>query len=214
MICVSLKEHDPARLCALLDRNRFAEVRLDGLEATLEGVAGIFARPQTLVATLRPDGRDDAARALILAVAVAAGAAYVDVELESGEGLKSAVISAARRAGCRVIVSHHDEGGTPSRDRLEEIVGECFAAGADVAKVACRVASGAEVARLVGLLDGGRPVVPIGMGPLGGVARAAALLLGAPFVYASAGPGLKTADGQPAADALRAAVEEVRRAVG
>lgn len=199
MICVSLDEPDPRRLPGLLDGLELAEVRLDALTEIPRDLTPIFDRPTATVATMRPGRHDDELRSATLVAAIAAGATYVDVELDAPGELRARVLAAAHARGCRAIVSHHDHRRTPSRRELSRITAACFAAGADIAKVACLARTMAEAARLLGLLDDPRPVIPIGMGPAGRATRVVAPLLGAPFTYAAAAPGRETAPGQYAA---------------
>lgn len=174
----------------------FSEIRLDALVDPGASVRDLFGRPGIRIATCRSGGPDDPRKAAMLLDAVEAGAAFVDIELDLRAALKNELLGAARAADCLVIISHHDFKRTPSRAELDALVGRCFEAGADVAKLACSVNSPSDCARLVGLLDDARDVVVAGMGPLGPRARVAALLAGAPFVYASLTKGRETAPGQ------------------
>jgi 3-dehydroquinate dehydratase I len=210
MICVSIAEPTVETALEALEGIDFAEIRIDRMSIGEEGIMTIFASGHRLVATCRPGNVPEAARKRLLLAAVEAGAAYVDVEIESEEGFRAAVVGAAKLAGCRVIVSHHDFAKTPSRGELREIVDRCFEAGADVAKIACRVGSDGDNARLLGLLDDARPVVVMGLGTLGAKTRFMAPLLGAPFVYASRGRGLETAEGQIEHRKLDALIQTLR----
>jgi len=78
-----------------------------------------------------------------------------------------------------------------------QIVALCFESGGDIAKIACKVNSERDNARLLGLLDSGRDVIVIGMGEKGRITRIVAPLLGSPFTYAAPARGRETADGQP-----------------
>jgi 3-dehydroquinate dehydratase I len=213
MICLSVGE-TTARLCRQrLKGIRFAEVRLDKLEEDpLAAVPAIFAARAKLIATCRPGRIAEPARKAVLFAAIRAGAAFVDVEVESLPGIGRAVVREAHRQGSSVIVSFHDEKGTPPRAALERIVRRAFAGGADVAKVACRARSARENARLLGLLDSARPVVVIGMGAEGKPSRLFAPFLGSPFTFASAASGRETAPGQIPIRALERAVRAIRDA--
>jgi 3-dehydroquinate dehydratase I len=212
VICTSLMESSIPALREALDGCAFAEIRLDALRADEAQIAALFASGKKLIATMRPGRHSDEERAAALGAAIRAGAAYVDVELDAREELRRRVIGAARGKGCRVIVSHHDERGTPPRGELLRIAARCFEAGADVAKIACRADEPTAAARLVGLLGDAADVLPVGMGAFGLRARIAALALGAPFMYAARAEGLATADGQPTAARLAAVLEEVQNA--
>lgn len=211
MICVSLRETSPEAVLAALSGLKFAEVRLDGFLSTPDDAARIFSSHPNLVATMRPGARPEPERVEVLSAAIAAGAAYVDLELDSPSASQAVLREAAARNGCRVIVSHHDHLGTPPRPDLEAIREACFASGADLSKIACRIAAPRDCARLLGLLDFPRPVVAVGMGPLGRITRVAAVLLGAPFTFASRAEGLETAEGQLPLEELARLIGEISR---
>lgn len=210
MICVSVGERSAARCLEVLDGLRFAEVRLDLVRDAAQHVEALFAGPGKRIATCRPGRLSGAERAELLERAIAAGADYVDVELEAPLAHRRRVLRAARRAGCEVIVSFHDFEGTPARAGLERTMHRCFAAGADIAKIACTVSNPGDSARLLGLLEGGRPMVVVGMGPRGRLVRLAAPLLGSLFTYAAPDSGRPTAPGQLRAAATAAALEQLR----
>lgn len=214
MICVCISEKDKTRLIERLAGVELAEVRLEALSPTEGDVKEIFAQPATLIATMRPGSHSDEERLKILAAAIEAGAAYVDIELDAPTIVREGVLAAARKSGCEVIVSHHDFERTPDLESLRKIVDECFAVGADIAKVACLANSRADAARILCLLDGEKPVIPIGMGKLGRITRVAAPLLGSPIAYASQGEGRGTAEGQIEVRTLRTILAEIENARG
>jgi len=169
---------------------------MDMMKLTLEEISRLFSGNRTLIAACRPGGRSDEERKRFLMRAIASGAAFVDVEIESETTYREEIVAEARSHGCRVIVSHHDYERTPGRSALEACVSACFEAGADIAKIACMVSSDRENARLLALLDTHRKIVVVGMGEKGRVTRILAPLLGSPFTYASLSQGKETADGQ------------------
>jgi len=204
MICVSLAEKSTEKILAFLPAYPFAEVRLDAVDdLNAAGIQDIFSRHRRLIATLRPGRISEQERIDLLAAAVSAGAAYVDIEIETDPDGMNKIASTARAHDCRVIVSFHDESGTPSRFFLEEIRRRGFAAGADLVKIACLSRGPADNARLLSLLDDPRPTVVIGLGTAGRITRLIAPLLGSPFTYASPEAGKETAPGQIGADSIR-----------
>ncbi len=197
MICVSLREPDHRGFAAGLAGLELAEIRLDGAALSSDETKDLFARPLKLIATYRPTGKaSPEVRRERLALAIRSGAGYVDLELDSPPGYREELLPIARERGCRIIISHHDERGTPGRPALERIVEQCFAAGADIAKIACRVNAPDDAASLLSLYGKFHPLIALGMGPLGAVTRIAAPFLGAPFTYASITSDRPTADGQ------------------
>jgi 3-dehydroquinate dehydratase I len=206
MICVSIAEPTREKCLEALAGIEFAEIRLDRMTVGEEDVRAIFSSGPRLIATCRPGGLRDQDRLALLRTAIEAKAAYVDVEIEASKDFRKAVLEAAAGAGCRVIVSYHDFVRTPLRPELADIIDRAFAAGADLAKIACLAESERDNARLLGLLDDRRPLAVMGLGRLGAKTRVLASLLGAVFVYASAGEGRETAAGQIPATRLAALI--------
>jgi len=196
MICVSLAEPTPESCLAALKGLPFAEIRIDRMRADDEGVRRIFSSHPNLIATCRPGRFSDARRLALLRAAVSAGAAFVDIEVGARESYKGTLLLEARRTRCRVIVSHHDLERTPPREALEDLVDRCFTSGADIAKIACRVRSSKDNARLLGLLDDDRALVVVGLGRKGRMTRIAGPLAGSLFSFASRAKGRETAGGQ------------------
>ncbi len=209
MICVSLAESNPERCLEALRGLPFAEIRIDRMRTDEEGVARIFSGHPRLIATCRPGRLSEGRRLRLLGAAVAAGAAYIDIEVDAGAAYRRGLARMARSAGCDVIVSYHDFSGTPPRGELEGIVDRCFASGADIAKIACRVRSRRDNARLLGLLDDDRAMVVVGLGKKGAMTRVAGPLAGSLFTFASLARGKETAGGQIPHDALGGLIRTV-----
>jgi len=214
MICVSLAEAGLAECLAALEGLALAEIRLDRMEdLSLDDVALLFSSHRKLIATCRPGGLPDDARKERLLAAVAAGAAYVDVEMESEEPYREEIIAKARESGCEVIISFHDHEKTPDRKTLSAMVEDSFLKGADIVKIACFVRSERDSARLLGLLDDARKIVVIGMGEKGRITRVVAPFLGSPFTFASLAEGRQTAEGQIDKATLEGLMETLRQQV-
>lgn len=209
MLCVSVRESDPHHLVAQLALHELAEVRLDAAAFDESDVELVFGSHPRLIATMRPGTASDTDRARLLVAAVRSGAAYVDVELDAPAVVSEPVVAAALEQGCKIIVSHHDPGGTPGSADLNRLVAACRAAGADIVKIACLVTEPGDNARLLGLYAEHEDLIVIGMGPLGRITRLAAPLLGAPFTYVSAGPQKETAPGQMDIEQVRRLLAEL-----
>jgi 3-dehydroquinate dehydratase type I len=209
MICLCIGKPSVALCQELLPGVELAEIRLDGAELSPHEIQRIFTLHANLIATFRPNAGDEAPekRKMALLTAVEAGAAYVDIEIEAGTLYKKEIMQTARQQECQVILSYHNHENTPSKKQLETIIEQCFSQGADIAKIACRVHSEADSARILSLYDypgqfhHGK-ITAIGMGEKGKITRLAALLLGAPFTYASQSTGRETAPGQLDKDTL------------
>jgi len=196
MICVSLAETTVEKCIDSLRGIDFAEIRLDKMQVEIEDINKIFSYHPKLIATCRAGTMDDDMRITMLKSAIEAGAAFVDIEVESNAQFRNAILEKARSSGCRVIVSYHNFEKTPKKSNLEHIISQCFESGADVAKIACMVHSEKDNALLLGLLNEERPLVVVGLGEKGKICRIAAPFLGSPFTYASLSKGKETAEGQ------------------
>lgn len=213
MICVSLAEDSVASCMSALKRLDCAEIRIDVIRPTLDEVRSLFSQPKTLIATCRAGAHPDKDRKKLLIAAIEAGAAFVDVEIESERNYREEIIAKAKAYNCRVIVSFHDHAGTPGRHVLDRIVDSCFEAGADIAKIACTVRLPEESARLLGLLDDSRKIVVIGMGDEGRITRIATPFLGSPLTFASLAKGKETAEGQIDNETLATLVAQLRKVI-
>ncbi len=206
MICRSMAPVSVKDALDLIGEHSLVEVRLEGIkDITDKGIKDIFNRPAKIVATCRPvidNERTETERLNLLKKAVDAGAAYVDIEIESHVSFQEELSAYAKKCGCTVIVSYHNYTETPDSEILHNIVDNCFKKGADIAKLACMANSKKDAVRVLALLDSDRPIIPIAMGKPGAVTRAAAPLLGAPFTYAPFQKGMETAPGQLSPDTL------------
>ena len=196
MICVSLTEKSVPDCLKALENIPFAEIRLDRMALNPIDIERIFSVHPQLIATCRPGSLEKEIRHKFLTLAVQAGAAYVDIELEADETFKNSIFEAARKRGCRTIISYHNFEKTPGKPELENIVTRGFDSGADLVKIACKVNGEKDNVRLLSLLEEDRPLVVVGLGPKGRLTRYVAPLLGSPFTYASLSPGKETAEGQ------------------
>ncbi len=196
MICVSIAENTVERCLSSLEGIDFAEIRLDALKTDRAGVQSVFSRHRRLIATCRPREKSEEERKTLLITAIEAGAAYVDIEVESNDGYRKTIVRKAISNRCCVIMSYHNYQKTPSMEKLKQYVNLCFDSGAEIAKIACTSHSPRENARLLGLLQEDRPVIPVGMGKKGAITRIVAPFLGSPFTYASRALGRETAPGQ------------------
>ncbi|MGB8953376.1 MAG: type I 3-dehydroquinate dehydratase [Candidatus Aminicenantales bacterium] len=200
MICVSLGISDFSECRRILKNLDWAEIRLDQARFSREQVRKIFALPKNLIATCRPGSHSEAERKQYLLDAVHAGARYVDLEIESLPAFKSAIIKDARLKGCRIILSYHNFQNTPSERVLAGKVRKCFRSGADIAKIVCKVNSNFDTVKILSLYGNeyakqGK-ILALGLGKKGKITRVAAVLLGAPFTFASLKKGYETAEGQ------------------
>jgi len=206
-VCHSIGNCSAEKCISLIKGLPFAEVRIDLLSGRIgaKEVRRIFSSHGNLVATCRPGRRSQKECAELLLGAISAGAAYVDIEVDAPAALRKKVAAKAKKAGCAVIVSFHDYEKTPALPLLKARVSKCFAAGAGIAKIACKANSDGDCARLLSLLDGKRNLAVVGMGGKGKRVRVAAPLLGSAIAYVSPSGRRGTADGQMTAAELEKA---------
>ncbi len=215
MICVSIAEPTLEECLTALADIPFAEIRMDMMRPlSARDVSALFSSHNRLIATYRPGKAADQERERLLGAAIDGGAAYVDVEVDSAEAFREAIVARAQKAGCTVICSFHDYAKTPGREELLSRIEECHRSGGRIAKIACMVLSDRDNARLLGLLDSEGRVVVVGMGEKGRITRVLAPLLGSPFTFASLASGRETAEGQMDHDTVLRLMEQVRRATG
>ncbi len=146
---------------------------------------------------------DDPERASFLGAA-ASICSMVDIELRSHH--LSMVVKAARKAGCAVVVSHHNFQRTPPRAMLRRFIQRAAAAGADIVKVAVMVRSTKDHSTLVDLMleHHRHPLCVLGMGAAGLPLRVYLSAIGSLLAYATLDK--PTAPGQPTVADLRAAL--------
>ncbi len=200
--CVSAGETTVKRCRELLRRARFAEVRLDFIEdITPVAVRLLFSPGKERIATCRAGRFSDAERLALLSRAVEAGAAYLDLDLDSDLKRGSTLFSRrllpfAEKRGCRLVASRHFFEKMPSDRVLFSTVRRLAAFDPVFIKVAAHAETEEETARLLALMALDERVVPVPMGEWGPAGRVASLLLGAPFTYVSPEGGRATAPGQ------------------
>ena len=211
MICISLADISFEECFDAVGHVEFAEIRFDLLNLSDDQINKLFSANSNLIATCRPGRYDEETRKAILLRAIEAGAAYVDVEMESDDGLKEEIVKAARAKGCRIIISYHNFEKTPKRAELDYILRWCEEFTPDIVKVACMVRQEQDNARLLGLLDTNRPMIVIGMGEKGKLTRAVSPILGSFCTFAAYTSDKATAPGQLFKDDLEALITRLMK---
>lgn len=190
------------------------ELRLDHFAEDLDPLRRAIPRlkaPLILTARHPAEGGQNAlstARRRDLFAEFLPAAAFLDVELRSARTLAD-IISRAREAGVKVILSAHDFRGTPSSKRLCKIVHDAANLGADICKIATRADAPASLGRLLDLFSAPAkaPLAVMAMGRFGKVSRLLLAQAGSVLNY-----GYLTAanaSGQWPAARLRALLEEL-----
>lgn len=165
------------------------EVRLDCLaaqERRLDGLLGAVRLPLLLTARHPLEGGAGhltSARRRGLLEAFLPFASLLDVESRS-VGVFAGVLETARKKRLEIVLSSHNFTQTPGLPALARIQREALQHGADICKIAVRLRSGADLARLLLCQTGAkRPLATMGMGPLGKVSRLLLPLAGSCLVY-------------------------------
>ncbi|MBN2813165.1 MAG: type I 3-dehydroquinate dehydratase [Bacteroidales bacterium] len=211
MICASISEKDLYKCLELIDKVDMAEVRIDLTGFSNDEIRNVFSRRKKLIATCRPGKIKDHERVEMLKVAIASGATYVDIEYEASPEYKDDLVTFAHSHQCDVIISYHNYDKTPELEELEHIVQQCYAQGADVAKIATHINVNRDNSKLLSLYKAPGRLVAIGMGDLGRISRIVAPFLGAEFTYASVTDADATAPGQINYERLNQFILEIQQ---
>ncbi|MBR1575013.1 MAG: 3-phosphoshikimate 1-carboxyvinyltransferase [Bacteroidales bacterium] len=206
MICISIQGKNLDEIFDILDRPEveMAEIRLDRCPLFDEDIESLFSLTDVpLIATCRISSASSgplvAAEAeRRLAVAIEAGAHFVDLEIEAPPQLGKRLSRLCRDRGTTLIRSFHDFEGTPSREELLEMVDRCRRFGGEVIKIVTTARSEEDVQVVRSLyweVEEGR-LVAFCMGARGRQSRLQCLAWGAPYTYASLAAGEEAADGQ------------------
>ncbi len=211
MICSALANIPFTACLQAVKTLNFAEIRIDLLDLSEAELTTLFSTNSNLIATCRPGKYNDDERKVFLLRSIDAGAAYVDVEVETGDAFKQEVLAAAKAKYCQTIISYHDFEKTPPRAELDHIVTWCSEFKPDVIKIACMINSARDNARLIGLLDTDKRMLVVGMGEQGKITRVVAPLLGSICTFASYATDKATAPGQLFKDDLESRITDLQQ---
>jgi len=224
-LCVSIAGATTAEALALAKKSETVadviEIRLDSMQhPEITPFLEELAKP--VLFTNRPlwEGGacqdEEAKRIDLLIAAAAAGAAYVDIELNSPPELQTQLIAAAREKNCQTIVSWHDFKCTASTQALLTIFQRQYRSGAAIGKIVTTARSFQDVLRVLALQDEaaetGFPLIAFCMGKTGMISRVASTDLGGYMTYAAPDNGPLTAPGQLPASSIRRIFMELSHA--
>jgi 3-dehydroquinate dehydratase-1 len=137
-------------------------------------------------------------------------AKYVDVELRSA-GSHRAVLDGANRSGVSTIISFHDLEHTPQLGSLRAKAKRAAKLGARIFKVATRIDSPTQLARMIEFVSTAPPTLSIsamGIGKLGPVSRLALAQCGSRLIYTSL--GRPRVEGQLGLNQFRSALRHLK----
>lgn len=203
MICVSISEPDFEKCLNLTRQFDLCEIRLDLCRFDHKQIEQLFGSHKKLLATFRPGVVSEQERMDAMKTAIKAGAAFVDIEIETDLPFKKTMIDFAKQHQCASIISYHNYDLTPPASTLENIIEEGFSCGAKIVKIASLVKTTQDNAALMSVYSGDRRLVVFGMGEKGMITRIAAPLMGAEFTFAAPDEKNATAPGQLSYKKLR-----------
>ncbi len=211
MICVAISDKNIGHCLSALKRIEMAEIRLDLTEFNDKEIKKIFSLPKKLIATFRPDKYSDDERIKKLKMAIKAGAKYVDLEYESKEEYRKELINFAHHNNCDVIISYHNFSKTPDIKKLTRILEECFAFGADIAKIVTTARTNLDNSKILSLYNYPGRIIAFCMGNLGKLTRVIVPFMGAEFTFAAMDEGKATAPGQIKYSDMKSVIDNLEK---
>ncbi len=206
------------RICAVIVNNDFEavkrvesfadllEVRIDLIGNGWQELANQLEKPWIACNRSADEGGNwlgsESKRREELLNATELGAGIIDIELVTGN-LKEIVQLIKKKAKC--LLSFHDFRGTPSLNKMREIIKKQLEVGADICKVvttAQKFEDNLTALQLIAEFPETK-IVSFAMGPLGSTSRILCPLVGGDFTYASIEEGKESAVGQITARELR-----------
>ena len=193
------------------------EIRLDVMDSfDLKQI--VRAAPKPVIVTYRSKreggngSADYGSRVRYLMNAIEAGADFVDVEYRLPLEFRHELFQA--QGSSKLIVSAHLLNGTPSRKKLEDLLGKMAATGADILKIITRARATEDNLRVLALIpfaqNLGIEIIAFAMGPLGRISRIASPLMGGYLTFASLERGQESASGQIPAKEMKKIMELLR----
>ena len=208
-ICVSIAEKNVDDTITAAQQSMAGadviEIRLDAMDRP-EIVPVMVAVDKPLLFTCRPAWEggmyegEEQTRIELLVEAARGGAAFIDLEAAAGIEHREALLTVCRRAGCMLILSHHEFKITPDKERLDRILEVQIYSGADIGKIVTTANETDDVVRMMALQveasQRGFPLSAFCMGEIGRISRVATLPLGGFMTYTAANETRVTAPGQ------------------
>lgn len=182
-----------------------AEIRLDLTNLGREETVNLFRSKKDLMATCRTYdlSHNESAKRLTWAILgtrtkKSTGARYLDLDYDSPEEYRSDLITAARKAGFKIVLSYHNFEGTDSYERLIEIYDTCIKNGADIVKIVTASKTIQECSRVLNLykMAPKGKLAAFSIGDEGRFTRLLSHFLGSPFIYCTLDEESATAPGQ------------------
>ncbi len=205
MICLSIGTPGLNKVNEALSKSHLAEMRLDLTNLNREETVAVFRSKKDLIATCRTYelSLEESERRLMWAILGTrvkknSGKRYLDLDFDSPEDYRNDLITAARKADFKIILSYHNFNNTESYERLMEIYESCIKRGADIVKISTYSKTIQECSRILQLYSATRKnsLVAFSIGEEGRFTRLVAHFLGSPFIYCTLDQDNPTAPGQ------------------
>lgn len=216
-ICVSImagsSDEALAKMETALTRADLVELRVDRIKNPDLGRL-LAGRNKKVVVTnrRREEGGSfqgtENERMELLREAVCLGAGYVDVEAATGPlYIRELAEMIGDRGVTKLIISHHNQTGTPGEGVLRKTVGVCRSLGADIVKVVTTARTPEDNLKVLRLIPYARrkglEIIAFCMGDKGRISRVASPILGSFLSFASLERGEESAPGQMTVDEMR-----------
>ncbi|HRT26850.1 MAG TPA: type I 3-dehydroquinate dehydratase [Syntrophales bacterium] len=216
-ICVSImagsSDEALAKMETALTRADLVELRVDRIKNPDLGRL-LAGRNKKVVVTnrRREEGGSfqgtENERMELLREAVCLGAGYVDVEAATGPlHIRELAEMIGDRGVTKLIISHHNQTGTPGEGVLQKTIGVCRSLGADIVKVVTTARTPEDNLKVLRLIPYARrkglEIIAFCMGDKGRISRVASPILGSFLSFASLERGEESAPGQMTVDEMR-----------
>lgn len=137
----------------------------------------------------------------------------VDVELYKDFSQMEKLTAELQKKGKKVIASNHHFQETPAQEKMENILDQMEAAGADIRKLAVMPQDSEDVLKLLAATvwankNGEAPVITMSMGSLGAVSRVCGQVFGSAVTFGTVGAA--SAPGQLELEELRSILERLQ----
>ncbi len=152
------------------------------------------------------------------AVAATKLADLIDVEIFTGDGVVSDLISAIHASGTKVVASNHDFDKTPAKSDILYRLRKMQDMGADIPKIAVMPRSKRDILTLLSATEemasdyADRPIITMSMAGLGSISRLSCEVFGSCLTFGSG--SMASAPGQIGAGELRQVLTSVHNALG
>lgn len=212
MICTTIINKNYEDIISAIEQLEMAEIRLDKCPLTEEEIGNLFSFSDTpLIATCRIEEVKNQQECSIkeaakicekkLLIAIKAGAAFIDLEIEAPQTMSKRLTKAAKEYGSTIIRSFHDYKGMANTEELTQIIEKYHNYGAEIVKIA--VCAQQKDFNEVLKLNCKNNTLAFLMGEKGKESRMECLKHGAPFTYAALSEKEKAADGQWTTENMR-----------